>query len=117
MEECVILTDSLIDYDLAEYDLIDCRVIEESVRLFWSTDWFDWFDWSINLICYDLIYWFDWLLFQGDRGACSEPGMVWEGKGHSGKDEQALRWEQVIITNIKMMISNTTRFIASYRDM
>ena len=41
MEECVRLTDCLIDYDLADYDLIDCiqywwidyvRVIEERVR-------------------------------------------------------------------------------------
>ena len=38
-----------------------------------------------------------WLIWwQGDRGACEEPGVVWEGEGHAGKDEQALRWEQVL---------------------
>ena len=40
-----------------------------------------------------------WLIVapQGDRGEGEEPGMVGEGEGHSGKDEQALRWKQVIV--------------------
>ena len=46
-----------------------------------------------------------WLIVapQGDRGEGEKPGMVGKGEGHSGKDEQALRWKQVIVAHLLLL--------------